>query len=484
LISQKVKNNNEQIKNELFNINNKLSLFGKLNKNFTIKMKSRLLVIMNTDIFGIESWINGLPYLYNCTVLSEKAKFYKIPLDKISMLLSQIKETREYILSDANKRLEVICIRLIKIINTRIKYFNKFAENEKNNINKYIFENSDNSGILKQTYVSKRINELFNKKNKEKDKEKEKNYGSNIFKLTYANTGTKKMKQLLIDDDINFSKDDIKAKTQLLYKKMNSNTMKRILFKKDNDKNSNNESRFVNSFKFSKTGFTYSEKNFNINELLENKEETVTKPKSEMYTIKPELRLLNTLKNTLEGELLLSKFKKDINNMSKNDSIFLKTDFNLRKKAKTLIIRSKQIDDEIFKNDLKNNSHSTKKSAENEFKNNLTFNSDIAKKKEFKNKNNFFNRFFSEKNKDIKKNNIFKNSFKENTNILNSLLNSNNYETQKSLNIFYNDKKNIESYKLKGSSYCITDRDKYKKKIYKLIQRKIKDPHYFSKSFK
>ena len=114
----------------------------------------------------------------------------------------------------------------------------------------------------------------------------------------------------------------------------------------------------------------------------------------------------------------------------------------------------------------------------------MTFNSDIAKKKEFKNKNNFFNRFFSEKNKDIKKNNIFKNSFKENTNILNSLLNSNNYETQKSLNIFYNDKKNIESYKLKGSSYCITDRDKYKKKIYKLIQRKIKDPHYFSKSFK
>lgn len=484
LISQKVKNNNEQFKNELFNINNKLSLFGKLNKNFTIKMKSRLLVIMNTDIFGIESWINGLPYLYNCTVLSEKAKFYKIPLDKISMLLSQIKETREYILNDANKRLEVICIRLIKIINTRIKYFNKFAENEKNNLNKYIFENSDNSGILKQTYVSKRINELFNKKNKEKDKEKDKNYSSNIFKLTYANTGTKKMKQLLIDDDINFSKDDIKAKTQLLNKKMNSNTMKRILFKKDNDKNSNNESRFVNSFKFSKTGFTYSEKNFNINELLENKEETVTKPKSEMYTIKPELRLLNTLKNTLEGELLLSKFKKDINNMSKNDSIFLKTDFNLRKKAKTLIIRSKQIDDEIFKNDLKNNSHSTKKSAENEFKNNLTFNSDIAKKREFKNKNNFFNRFFSEKNKDIKKNNIFKNSFKENTNILNSLLNSNNYETQKSLNIFYNDKKNIESYKLKGSSYCITDRDKYKKKIYKLIQRKIKDPHYFSKSFK
>ena len=484
LISQKVKNNNDQFKNELFNINNKLSLFGKLNKNFTIKMKSRLLVIMNTDIFGIESWINGLPYLYNCTVLSEKAKFYKIPLDKISMLLSQIKETREYILNDANKRLEVICIRLIKIINTRIKYFNKFAENEKNNLNKYIFENSDNSGILKQTYVSKRINELLNKKNKEKDKEKDKNYGSNIFKLTYANTGTKKMKQLLIDDDINFSKDDIKAKTQLLNKKMNSNTMKRILFKKDNDKNSNNESRFVNSFKFSKTGFTYSEKNFNINELLENKEETVTKPKSEMYTIKPELRLLNTLKNTLEGELLLSKFKKDINNMSKNDSIFLKTDFNLRKKAKTLIIRSKQIDDEIFKNDLKNNSHSTKKSAENEFKNNLTLNSDIANKKEFKNKNNFFNRFFSEKNKDIKKNNIFKNSFKENTNILNSLLNSNNYETQKSLNIFYNDKKNIESYKLKGSSYCITDRDKYKKKIYKLIQRKIKDPHYFSKSFK
>ena len=83
LISQKVKNNNEQIKNELFNINNKLSLFGKLNKNFTIKMKSRLLVIINTDIFGIESWINGLPYIYNCTVISERAKFYKIPLDKM-----------------------------------------------------------------------------------------------------------------------------------------------------------------------------------------------------------------------------------------------------------------------------------------------------------------------------------------------------------------------------------------------------------------
>ena len=92
--------------------------------------------------------------------------------------------------------------------------------------------------------------------------------------------------------------------------------------------------------------------------------------------------------------------------------------------------------------------------------------------------------FFQKKKNEIIKNNIFKNSFKENKNILNSLINSNNYETQKSLNIFYNDKKNIESYKLKGSSYCITDRDKYKRKIYKLIQRKIKDPHYFSKSFK
>jgi len=487
-ISQKVKNNHEQIKNELYNINNKLSLFGKLNKNFTIKMKSRLLVIINTDIFGIESWINGLPHIYNCRVISERAKFYKIPLDKISMLLSQIKETREHILNDANKRLEVICTRLIKIINTRIKYFNKFSENEKNNLNKYLFENSDNNTILKQTYISKRINALLNKKSKEKekdkDKDKEKEFSSNIFKLTYANSGNKKLKQLLIDDDINFSKDDIKSKTQLLNKKMNSNTMKRILLKKDNEKNNNNESRFVNSFKFSKTGFTYSEKNFNINELLENKEETVIKPKNEMYSIKPELRLLHSLKNTLEGELLLSKFKKDINNMSKNESLFLKTDINLRKKAKTLIIRSKPIDDEGFKNEQNNNSRQRKKSSENELKNNLTLNSDIANKKDIKNNDNIFGRVFSEKKNEIIKNNIFKNSFKENKNILNSLINSNNYETQKSLNIFYNDKKNIESYKLKGSSYCITDRDKYKRKIYKLIQRKIKDPHYFSKSFK
>jgi hypothetical protein len=289
----------------------------------------------------------------------------------------------------------------------------------------------------------------------------------------------------LIDDDINFSKDDIKAKTQLLNKKMNSNTMKRILLKKNNEKNSNNESRFVNSFKFSKTGFTYSEKNFNINEILENKEETVIKPKNEMYTIKPELRLLNSLKNTLEGELLLSKFKKDINNNHKNDSIFLKTDTFLRKKSRTLIIRSKPLYGELFQNEINNISLSRKKSTENKFRNNLSLNSSIANKKEFKNKNNFFNRFFSEKNKEIKKNNIFKNSFKENKNILNSLIYSNNQETQKSLNIFYNDKKdNIESYKLKGNSYCYTDRDKYKKKIYKLIQRKIKDPHYFSKSFK
>ena len=485
LISQKVKNNSELVKNELFNINNKLSLFGKINKNFTIKMKSRLLVVVNTDIFGIESWINGLPYLYNCRVLSEKAKFYKIPLDKISMLLSQIKETREHILNDANKRLEVVCTRLIKIINTRIKYFNKFSENEKNNLNKCFFENYDSNTILKQTYISKKINELLYKKSKEKERDKDKEYTSNIFQLTYAHTGNKKLKQLLIDDEINFSKDDIKAKTQLLNNKINSNTMKRILFKKESDKNSNNESRFVNSFKFSKTGFTYSEKNFNIKELFENKEETVVKPKNEMYSIKPELRLLHSLKNTLEGELLLSKIKKDINNMSKNESIFFKTDINLRKKAKTLIIRSKPLDDEVFKNETNYNSHSRKKSVEDDYKNNMAVNSGIANKKEFKNKNNFFNRIFSEKNKEIKKNNIFKNSFKENKNILNSLIYSNIHETQKSLNIFYNDKKdNIESYKLKGNSYCTTDRDKYKKKIYKLIQRKIKDPHYFSKSFK
>lgn len=484
LISQKVKNNNDQIKNELFNINNKLSLFGRINKNFTIKMKSRLLVIINTDIFGIESWINGLPYLYNCTVLSEKAKFYKIPLDKISMLLSQIKETRDHILNDANKRLEVVCTRLIKIINTRIKYFNKFSENEKNNLHQYLFENSDSHAILKQTYISKRMNELLYKKSKEKEKEKDKDkdkeYASNIFQLTYASSGNKKLKQLLIDDDINFSKDDIKARTQLLNKKMNSNTMKRILLKKDYDKNSINESRFVNSFKFSKTGFTYSEKNFNVKELFENKEETIMKPKNEMYSIKPELRLLHSLKNTLEGELLLSKFKKDVN-ISKTESIFLKTDINLRKKAKTLIIRSKPLDDEDFKNDNNNNSYSKK----NEHKRDLVLNSGIANKKQFKNKNNAFSRILSEKKKEINKNNIFKNSFKENKNILNSLINCNFNETQKSLNIFYNDKKeNIESYKLKGNSYCFTDRDKYKKKIYKLIQRKIKDPHYFSKSFK
>ena len=89
-------------------------------------------------------------------------------------------------------------------------------------------------------------------------------------------------------------------------------------------------------------------------------------------------------------------------------------------------------------------------------------------------------------------NNIYINSFKGNKNRLylnDKSLQVNNF-TQKSLKIFFDNKnddiKKIQNYKykFKQNKYCLTEREMYKKKIYKIMHKKIKDPNYFYNYFK
>ena len=111
--------------------------------------------------------------------------------------------------------------------------------------------------------------------------------------------------------------------------------------------------------------------------------------------------------------------------------------------------------------------------------NNLTLSSNINRNDYKRRTSEDLNKKFSEKMLDINLN-----LFKKDKNIL-YLLKKNDFQsstsTQKSLNLFNNNEKNqsLEPYKFKGNKYNVTYRDKYKKKIYKLIQEKIKKPNFF-----
>ena len=208
ILSQKLKNNiAEEIRSELLSINNKLYIYGRLNHNFTIKNTSRLLIIPNADILGIESWITNMPYFYNCKIISDKAKFFKISLAKINNLFSYLKEGKEQFSEDANNRLELLCRRLIKIIHIKIQYFNKFnnyKDTQKKRLIPNIIKKDNNNNnnttnnilFKKKLFSSKKIKDLLfekSKANKEKENEYNKHHKSPFFYLTFTNMGYKRI---------------------------------------------------------------------------------------------------------------------------------------------------------------------------------------------------------------------------------------------------------------------------------------------------
>lgn len=485
-LSQKLKNNSEEIKNELLNINNKLYLYGRINKNFTINNTSRLLIIPNADILGIESWITEMPYFYNCKIISDKAKFFKITLDKINNLFNYVKESKAQFIEDANKRLELLCRRLIKIINIRIQYFNKY--NYYKEIEKKIFKpniiikENNNLLIKKKIFSSKKIKDLLitkSQSNKEREKEKENQYNKHnqfpFFHLTYTNIINKRNNHLQLGN-INYTEN-------------NDRLAKTLNFKTKNPYVSLKLNSFKNRNTSSKIGFTHSEKTINSKQLTQKTDDNEKVVNKEIYSIKGELRLLNNLKNVLEGELLLSKRKK-YKKIDKNN-IMNDIEMNTIKKAKTFSIHKIPIDNEIH-----SNSQSRKLSMNTDFDYyNLTINSYFHINEDKKNpeiKNSVINRRISESSKISKNNNININSFERKKNKLylthKDIIEYYN-KTQKSLKIFHDNNdynKSIENYKFrfKEKKYCLTERDKYKKTIYKLIHKKIKDTNYFYEPLK
>lgn len=471
ILCKKLKNKSEEIKKKLFSLNNKLFIFGRINKNFIIKRPTRLLVMMNTDILGIESYICGIPYFYNCRIISEKAKFYTIPLNKIDKLLTDIKDTREYIMNDAYKRLEILSKRIIKIINNRIFHVNKsYGKNLKLKIKLNIKTDEK----LKNALISrKKINELlYNNSSEIKDKEKRKS-SSNIFHLTYTTPENIRKKQLEFSNF--FKTEKIKqnnfSKTYYLNKTNNILSFKNIGKDKKNFK-----SKIVNSFKYNKTGFTLSKKVFEPKDLIQKIIDNVggiRRKNKNVYSIKTEIKILSNFNKTLESELLLSKLKKHQKKTSRDESKISDIDNKFRKKAKTIIIHPKPMN-------LNDKSSSRTISLDKDSgNNNLTLSSNINRKDYKRRTSEDLNKKFSEKMLDINLN-----LFKKDKNIL-YLLKKNDFQsstsTQKSLNLFNNNEKNqsLEPYKFKGNKYNVTYRDKYKKKIYKLIQEKIKKPNFF-----
>jgi CRP-like cAMP-binding protein len=372
LLSQKLKNSSsEEIKSELLSIYNKLYIYGKLNHNFTINTTSRLLIIPNADILGIESWITNMPYFYNCKIISDKAKFFKISLSKINNLFSYLKEGKEQFSEDANNRLELLCRRLIKIINIKIQYFNKFnnyKDTQKKrlipNIIKKENNNNNNMPLKKKFFSSRKIKDLlFEKSNKEKENEYIKHHKSPFFYLTFTNMGSKRNKKKINDNNyIENDKSDTFAKT------LNFNKIS--IFPKCNEEKQNHFSIKISPYNnrklLSKLDFTQSEKSLNsqsrqLMPKIEGEEKVVNK---KIYTIKGEIKLLNNLKNVLEEELLLSK-KALKNKNDKNKYLILNekdTGTNTIKKAQTFDIHKKTID-----SDFNNISLSRKISANTDF---------------------------------------------------------------------------------------------------------------------
>ena len=486
ILSKNIKGNNEKIKNQLNNLSSQLFIYDRINKNFSTKMITRLLVIMNGDILGIESWISGLPYFYNCRIISEKARFYIIKRNKIEKLLNDIKEIKDHILEDANKRLEVLCKRIIKIINTRVTYINNKIH-KANKLNKNIIKEKCENTISKKTFIStKKIYDLiFNQSQKIKDKEKDKQKIplSTLFRLTFTSPDFKKSGQFNTDR-ANDTEEYKFGRTQY-FKKNNNIAIKKLFLGKNKE---NFDSKMMNSFKSNNknTPFTLSEKNLNSKELYKKlndidndikDDDTIKHKNKEFYSIKNEIKLVNKLNNRLENELLLSKSKsKKI--LNKEESKLSEIEyFNIKKKSRTLII--KQIPIEInFKNEINNNkTRSRIKSMDIELKNGLTLDLNKDKKDDYITKINSIDlkRKFPE----------IKNLYQDTKNLLSIIKKNNKHiskSTQKNLNIFYNTEKKdfIEGCKFKGSRLCITERERYKKKIYKLIHKKIKDPNYFT----
>ena len=213
-----------------------------------------------------------------------------------------------------------------------------------------------------------------------------------------------------------------------------------------------------------------------MNKINETENEKIINKK--IYTIKPEIKILKTLGNVLEEELLLFH-KKKFGKKEKNSTIIIKPGDDNIKKSKTLII-SKNFLEEEFKNEYK--IPSPKRRFSIKIGPNLDFS--------LYSHSNSINRQFSESNKKINTNNVFKNSFKNRLTDINNQ-NQQNNSTQKSLQIFFWKNKNknnnvlIQNYKYKSkrNKYCITEREKYKAKIYKIFQKKIKDPNYFINTY-
>ena len=494
ILSQKLKKSGEEIKNELLNISNNLYLYGKINKNYTLSTTSRLLIIANNDIIGIESWITSYPYFYNCKVISDKAKFYRISAKKIDELLTDIKETKDQLLNDSNKRLELLCKRIIKIINTRIQYYNKYnfyCETEKKIFNPDIIIKETNNLLFKKKMISaNRIKELLNmkiQKLKEKEKECNHQHSTKIFNLTFINSKNRK-NNFINFREINFSEERKLAKTQYLNSKNQDFSIRNLLLKKEKEKyeykNKNKNKNLKNKLKNPNIEHMNSEKSLNPKELFDNNEKVISK---KIYTIKGELKILNSLNNVLEGELLLSHNKKYTKTLNKN----IMTEYertNIRK-SKTHTIHHMPFEDEL-NNEINTYSHSRRMSINTDVNlNNLILNSNTNFKLDninYEINNKIINRRFSIKNKTAK-NNINMNSFKGIKSRLNLIDNNNIIQffnsKQKSLKLFNPTKDNIINHnyktKLKENKYCLTERDKYKKKIYKIFQQKIKEPNYF-----
>ena len=476
-------NNNEETKKELLNMKNNLFFYGKIHKIFTKNTTTRLLIIANTDILGLESYLPGLPYFYNCKVISDNSKFYKISVDKIDKLFNCLKEGKQELISDANKRLGVLYKRLTKIINTRINYFNKYSfysEQQKILLTGEETIPEGNNLMMRKTFISSyKLKDLFNlKNNKTKEEDKSSSHNpSKLFHLTYTNLLNKKS-NLMNNSSMNNSEENKFAKTQnFLTKKKDASIRNLILNKEKFSYESKN-----NPFQFeSISGFTNSEKKFNLKKSLMNKINETENEKiinKKIYTIKPEIKILKTLGNVLEEELLLFH-KKKFGKKEKNSTIIIKPGDDNIKKSKTLII-SKNFLEEEFKNEYK--IPSPKRRFSIKIGPNLDFS--------LYSHSNSINRQFSESNKKINTNNVFKNSFKNRLTDINNQ-NQQNNSTQKSLQIFFGKNKNknnnvlIQNYKYKSkrNKYCITEREKYKAKIYKIFQKKIKDPNYFINTY-
>lgn len=95
--------------------------------NIVKKIKTRLFIIINQELLGIESWYK-MPFLFTATSKSDTVELYKIPLCHLREILNDCKGIKKKLMSEVKGKLSIIAKRLNNVNSISLSLFDKLHE--------------------------------------------------------------------------------------------------------------------------------------------------------------------------------------------------------------------------------------------------------------------------------------------------------------------------------------------------------------------